>query len=122
MTTTAASKQAMGRYGEAIAERHLTAQGLVVLERNWHCTEGEIDLVLREGDTLVICEVKTRSDDAFGTPQQAVTQAKLDRLHRLAERWITARGLRPAEVRVDLVAVHRPRRGAARVEHVRGLS
>lgn len=122
MTTTAASKQAMGRYGEDIAERHLTAQGLVVLERNWRCAEGEIDLVLREGATLVICEVKTRYDDAFGTPQQAVTQAKLDRLHRLAERWIAARGLRPAEVRVDLVAVHRPRRGAARIEHVRGLS
>ncbi|WGL53717.1 YraN family protein [Nocardioides sp. BP30] len=121
MTTTAASKQAMGRYGEEVAKRHLTAQGMVVLDRNWRCAEGEIDLVLRDGDTLVVCEVKTRSDDAFGTPQQAVTPVKLERLQRLAERWVVARGLRPAEVRIDLVAVHRPRRGAAHVEHVRGL-
>lgn len=122
MTTTAASKQALGRYGEDVAERHLIEQGLVVLERNWRCPEGEIDLVLRDGATLVVCEVKTRRDDAFGTPHQAVTAAKLDRLRRLADRWVAERGVRPDDVRIDLVAVHRPRRGAARVEHVRGLS
>ena len=122
MTTTAASKQAMGRYGEDVAERHLSEQGLVVLERNWRCAEGEIDLVLRDGATLVICEVKTRADDAFGTPHQAVTPAKLERLQRLAMRWVQERGVHPAEIRIDLVAVHRPRRGAAGVEHVRGLA
>lgn len=122
MTTTAASKQAMGRYGEDVAERHLTGQGLVVLDRNWRCAEGEIDLVLRDGATLVVCEVKTRQDDAFGTPHQAITAAKLDRLKRLAERWTSERGLRPAGIRIDLVAVRRPRRGPAHVDHVRGLS
>ena len=122
MTTTAASKQAMGRYGEDVAERHLSEQGLVVLERNWRCAEGGIDLVLRDGATLVICEVKTRADDAFGTPHQAVTPAKLERLQRLAMRWVQERGVHPAEIRIDLVAVHRPRRGAAGVEHVRGLA
>lgn len=122
MTTTAASKQAMGRYGEEVAERYLVEEGLVVLDRNWRCAEGEIDLVLREGATLVICEVKTRYDDAFGTPHQAVTPAKLDRLQRLAARWVEERGVRPAGIRIDLVAIRRPRRGAAQVEHVRGLS
>ena len=122
MTTTAASKQAVGRYGEDVAERHLSEQGLVVLDRNWRCAEGEIDLVLRDGAALVICEVKTRSDDAFGTPHQAVTPAKLERLRRLAMHWVRERGVRPSEIRIDLVAVYRPRRGAAQVEHVRGLS
>lgn len=122
MTTTAASKQAMGRYGEEVAERHLVEKGLVVLDRNWRCAEGEIDLVLREGATLVVCEVKTRYDDAFGTPHQAVTPGKLERLQRLAARWVEERGVRPPGIRIDLVAIRRPRRGAAQVEHVRGLS
>jgi len=112
----------MGRYGEDVAERYLIERGLAVLERNWRCPEGEIDLLLREGTTLVVCEVKTRYDDAFGTPHQAVTPAKLERLKRLAARWVAERGIRPSGTRIDLVAIHRPRRGAAVVEYVRGLS
>jgi putative endonuclease len=56
MTTTAASKQALGAYGETVAARHLVAAGLVLLDRNWRCEEGEIDLVLREGPVLVVCQ------------------------------------------------------------------
>jgi putative endonuclease len=121
MTTTAASKQALGAYGEAVAARHLVAAGLSLLDRNWRCEEGEIDLVLREGAVLVVCEVKTRSSEACGSPHEAVSPAKLDRLRRLAQRWADDHGLRPPETRIDLVAVLRPRRGAAVVEHVRGI-
>jgi putative endonuclease len=121
MTTTAASKQALGAYGEAVAARHLVAAGLSLLDRNWRCEEGEIDLVLREGAVLVVCEVKTRSSEACGSPHEAVSPAKLDRLRRLAQRWVDDHGLRPPETRIDLVAVLRPRRGAAVVEHVRGI-
>jgi putative endonuclease len=119
--TTTARRRALGAYGERLAARHLTQRGLVVLDRNWRCDAGEIDLVLRDGDVLVICEVKTRTSDACGTPHEAVTPAKLDRLKRLAARWAEDHGVRPAEVRIDLVAVHRPRRGAASVDHVAGL-
>ena len=122
MTTTAHQKQALGRYGEAVAERHLVGRGLTVLDRNWRCDEGEIDLVLRHGDVLVVCEVKTRSTDDFGSPHEAVDEVKLDRMRRLAQRWVTAHGLsRVPDVRLDLVAVRQPPRGAAVVEHVQGL-
>lgn len=121
MTTTAASKQAVGAYGETVAARHLAERGLRVLERNWRCDEGEIDLVLREGDVLVVCEVKTRTSAACGSPHEAVSPAKLERLHRLAHRWAGDHGLRPPETRIDLVAVRLPRKGAAEVEHVRGI-
>jgi putative endonuclease len=122
-TTDAPStrRNALGRYGEDVAARHLVALGLVVLDRNWRCPSGEIDLVLRDGDVLVVCEVKTRSSDACGSPHEAVTPAKLDRLKRLGLLWAEAHGVRPAETRIDLVAVRRARRGAATVEHVRGL-
>lgn len=122
MTTTAASRQALGAYGEDVAARLLTGErGMVLLDRNWRCADGELDLVLRDGDTLVACEVKTRRGHGCGSPHEAVDTTRLDRLHRLAWRWAEEHELRPDDVRVDLVAVLRPRRGAAVVDHVEGL-
>jgi putative endonuclease len=118
---TAARRQALGHYGEGVAERHLGELGMVVLDRNWRCPAGEIDLVLRDGLALVICEVKTRSSVACGTPLEAVTPTKVERLRRLAAHWLQAHPVRPLEVRIDMVGVLRPRRGPAQVEHVRGV-
>lgn len=119
--TTMTHHQALGRYGERLAADHLVAQGMVVLDRNWRCDEGELDLLLRDGRTLVACEVKTRSSLDHGTPHEAITDAKLERLRRLVVRWVAERGVHPPETRVDLVAVLRPRTGKAQVEHVRGI-
>jgi putative endonuclease len=121
MRTTAQARQAIGAYGEEVAARHLRERGMSVLERNWRCPEGEVDIVLRDGATLVVCEVKTRTSLRAGTPHEAISDVKLDRLKRLGERWAAERGIRPDGIRVDLVAVVRPRRGPALVEHVPGL-
>ena len=121
MGTTAAARIALGRYGEDVAERYLRDQGMVLLDRNWRCREGELDLVLREGNVLVVCEVKARRGSSAGTPHEAVDATKLERLGRLAERWATEHRLRPPGIRIDLVAVERGDRGAARIDHVRGL-
>ncbi|MFC7218251.1 YraN family protein [Streptomyces polyrhachis] len=115
--------QAIGRYGERLAERRLTAAGMTVLARNWRCREGEIDLVALDGDALVICEVKTRSESGFEHPMAAVTLEKAERLRRLAAQWLSRHGGPPAGgVRIDLVGVLLPERGAALVEHVRGVA
>jgi putative endonuclease len=122
MTTTAASRRALGAYGEEVAARLLTNEhAMTLLDRNWRCSEGELDLVLREGDVLVACEVKTRRGDGCGSPHEAVDPVRLERLHRLVWRWAEEHDVHPGGTRVDLVAVLRPRRGAAVVEHVRGL-
>ncbi|HET6940371.1 MAG TPA: YraN family protein [Nocardioides sp.] len=122
MTTTAASRRTLGAYGEDVAARLLTLErGMVLLDRNWRCPEGELDLVLRDGDVLVACEVKTRRGESCGTPHEAVDPVRLERLHRLVWRWAEEHDVHPGEARVDLVAVQRPRRGAAVVEHVAGL-
>jgi putative endonuclease len=115
------AKDALGRYGEQVAERHLVDQGMVVLDRNWRCEAGELDLVLRDGAVLVFCEVKTRSGTAYGHPLAAVDAVKTERLVRLADRWMEERGITGTEIRFDVVAVVRSLRGAAEVEHVRGL-
>ncbi len=116
------AKDALGRYGEEVAARHLQADGFVVLERNWRCDSGEIDIVARDGDVLVVCEVKTRTSLRFGSPFEAVTERKLHRLERLGMRWMREHGVRPRSMRVDVVSVLRPPAGRQVVEHVRGLS
>lgn len=121
MVTTAQARQALGAYGEDVALRHLLDRGLVLLDRNWRCASGEIDLVLRDGDDLVVCEVKTRTSLVAGSPHEAVSATKLERLKVLGELWCEHAGLRPGGLRIDLVAVLRPRRGPAVVEHVAGL-
>ena len=120
-STTAAVTRALGAYGETLAARHLVEQGMVLLDRNWRCDAGEIDLVLRDGRVLVVCEVKTRSGLGFGHPHEAVTDTKVDRLTRLGVLWQEAHGVRAPELRIDLVCVVRPRRGPSTLDHVRGV-
>ncbi len=116
-----AQARSLGAYGERVAARHLVGLGMTVLDRNWRCSAGEIDLVLRDGAVLVVCEVKTRRGLGFGHPVAAVRERKLERLQRLALFWMEARGVTAPEVRIDVVGVVQPRRGPAQVEHVRGI-
>jgi putative endonuclease len=114
------AKDAVGHYGEDVAVRHLSEAGLQILARNWRCAEGEIDIVARDRDALVICEVKTRTSTKFGLPAEAVTRRKAERLRRLAYLWLLEHPAGGAEVRFDVVSVMPSRSGAASVEHVRG--
>ena len=114
------AKDAVGAYGERVAVAHLVAEGMVLLDRNWRGRTGEIDVVLREGAAVVFCEVKTRRSNRFGAPAEAVVATKVRRLRRLAAQWLDETGVRPAEVRFDVVSVLPQPAGAARVEHVRG--
>ena len=119
--TTARQRLATGGYGEASAAHYLVEQGMVVLDRNWRCSAGEVDLVLRDGPVLVFCEVKTRATAAFGAPLEAVTPAKVARLRRLAARWMQEHGVRADDVRLDLVGVRLDVSGPGRFDHARGV-
>ncbi len=77
----------------------------MVVDRNWRCREGEIDLVLTRARLLVFCEVKTRSSNAYGSPAAAVTLAKQMRLRKLGMRWIDAHQVRPSAIRFDVACV-----------------
>ncbi len=122
MTTTQAQRKALGDHGERIAARHLTEAGLKVLDRNWRCSAGEIDIVAAVDRTVVVCEVKTRSTGRFGTPLEAITPVKAARLHRLGWLWVHTHGVHCEAVRVDVLAVLRQRRGPAVVEHIVGIA
>jgi putative endonuclease len=88
------AKDLLGRHGETLAVAFLETQGMRIMDRNWRCSEGEIDIVALDGDTLVIAEVKTRKNLAYGHPFEAVGAAKLARLHRLAFSWCRDHELR----------------------------
>jgi putative endonuclease len=98
-------RQQLGAEGEARVADHYEARGYTLLERNWRCRDGELDLVLRTGRTLVICEVKTRSSAAFGTPAEAVTRVKQAKLRLLARRYLETAPFHPSTVRFDVAAV-----------------
>lgn len=115
------AKDAVGRYGEDLAVRHLEGKGWRIVERNWRGAAGELDIVAMDGTTLVVVEVKTRSGTGFGYPAEAVTLTKLTRLRRLAGQWLTDHDARVASVRIDVVGVVLPREGAAEVEHLVGV-
>ncbi|MDH6129176.1 YraN family protein [Kitasatospora sp. GP82] len=85
------SNNGLGRYGEEVAARWLAAGGLRILERNWRCAEGELDIVALDGDTLAVCEVKTRSERGFQQPSEGIDRTKAERLRHLAERWLGER-------------------------------
>jgi putative endonuclease len=121
MTATHAQRTALGAYGERLAARFLVDSGLVVLDRNWRCRDGEIDIVAGDGDELVVCEVKARSSTRFGTPLEAITPQKADRLYRLGQRWLAAHDVTFVSVRVDVVCVM-VGTGRARLEHLRAVA
>jgi putative endonuclease len=115
------AKDALGRRGEQLAAQYLERAGFRILDRNWRCAEGEIDIVAAERRVLVVCEVKTRSGVGYGSPLDAITRAKRSRLRRLAIRWLVAHGVLFDEVRIDVIGLLRDRSGQFTVEHVRGV-
>ena len=95
----------LGADGEDLAAAWYLARGYELLERNWRCRDGEIDLIVHRNRSVVICEVKTRATGAFGVPAEAVTQAKRRKLRALAARWLDVAPFRPREIRFDVAAI-----------------
>ncbi|MGL4339495.1 MAG: YraN family protein [Rhodoglobus sp.] len=113
-----AAKNTLGAQGEAIAARYLEHAGFVIIDRNWRCHQGEIDLIARDGDELVFVEVKTRSSVLFGHPLEAITARKLSRLKRLAAAWCEQNPGDHSRIRIDAVGIIVPPTGDVEVEHL----
>jgi putative endonuclease len=114
-------KDVLGQTGEQLAADFLLQIGFRILDRNYRCAEGEIDIVAAEHRTLVVCEVKTRSGTRYGTPIEAVTPKKLRRLRRLAVQWVVSHGVIFDGLRVDVIGILKSPAGEFSIEHVRGV-
>ncbi|MBK7257733.1 MAG: YraN family protein [Ignavibacteriae bacterium] len=94
-----------GGYGEQLARAFLVREGFRILEMNYRFHHGEIDIIAEEGDVLVFCEVKTRTNDRYGAPELAVTALKQRQIRKIALGYITVRGLHDRVCRFDVVAI-----------------
>ena len=113
----------LGALGEQLAVDHLTALGLRVIERNWRCRYGELDVIAADltAKVIVFVEVKTRTTDQFGGVAQAVTPQKVRRLRRLAGLWLASHDGSWAQVRIDVVGIRIGNRRTPELTHVQGV-
>ncbi|MFV0251727.1 MAG: YraN family protein [Beutenbergiaceae bacterium] len=111
----------VGRTGERDAAGWLRRSGMEILDTNWRCRYGELDIVARDRDTLVFVEVKTRTSTAYGHPAEAVTGVKLARLRRLATAWLQQHSQHASAIRIDVIAVLSPAGQDPMIEHLRGV-
>ncbi|MDO4783542.1 MAG: YraN family protein [Propionibacteriaceae bacterium] len=112
----------LGARGEDLAVDHLLSQGWVVIERNWRCRTGEIDIVAADPEgTVVFVEVKCRAGTGYGDPLEAITYAKARRLRQLAGLWLAEHGEGAPQVRLDAIGVIVARGQRPRIHHVKGI-
>lgn len=106
-----------GRRGEELAASFLSGKGYRIIERNWRCLTGELDLVAQDSDTLVFVEVRTRSSARFGRAEESITPAKQARLVELAQLYMQEKELAIQHWRIDVIAVQLGR-GVPEVNHI----
>jgi len=114
------SRTKLGNWGEDLAHRMLREKGYAILDTNYRCRWGEIDIVAQEGDEIVFVEVRTRSSSVYGSPEESVTRAKVRRLVATALDYLQTQGGALVSWRIDLVAVRTSRTGnSPRIDHLR---
>lgn len=109
-------RRALGRRGEDLVADWYEAAGYRILARNWRSREGELDLVVSRGRTVVFCEVKTRRSTRFGAPVEAVTATKQRRIRTLALQWLATQSSPGVDLRFDVASVLFPSEGKPVVE------
>ncbi len=105
MRPPAGSKRQTGAFGEEIAAAHLTKLGYRILEKNYRCPLGEIDMVAREGGQIVFVEVKSRRNEQYGDPQSAVDRKKQQKISMIAQYYLKEKRLYGRQARFDVLAV-----------------
>lgn len=109
----------IGQRGEDAAAAYLLRCGMRIVDRNWRCSAGEIDIIALDADELVFVEVKTRRVTSAGTPEEAVSPSKQKRLARLARTYLAQTGLTETHVRFDVIAIQVVTQDRALLRHRR---
>ncbi|MDA3629814.1 YraN family protein [Saccharopolyspora oryzae] len=114
-------RHALGLEGERLAAGLLEHRGMTVLDRNWRCPHGELDIVAADGESVVFCEVKTRSGVDYGGPRYALNAEKIGRIRNAARAWLAERELVGCSVRFDFVSVLWPPGQPVLLQHLEGV-
>lgn len=114
-------KQKLGRRGEDEAVSYLKKKGYIIIQRNYRCSLGEIDIIAKEGKTLVFIEVRSRSSDRFGMPQESVNRSKMLKIYKVAQYYLKAVQKEEEPVRFDVLALlFDIENQLMRLEHIKG--
>ena len=113
------TRREVGAKGEKLAEEHLKRRGYKIVERNFRCRQGEVDIIAQQGECLVFVEVRTKKSYGYGTPEESITIAKSERLISLADSYIQTLDTPPPSWRIDVVAVElTPDDKVSRLDHI----
>lgn len=112
----------IGARGEMIAREHLERRGCTILAQNWRHRDGELDLIVRDGETVVAVEVKTRTGLGYGHPLEAITPRKAHRIRRLLGAWARAHTARGTRLRVDAIGIVLRDGERPRLDHLQGVA
>ena len=99
------TRKQTGRRGEDMAATYLAQQGYEIVQRNWRCSTGEVDIIARKGNTLIFVEVRTRRSRRFGTAEESITPAKQARLMELAQAYLQAFQINNCSWQIDVIAI-----------------
>lgn len=113
-----ASTKEQGNKGEQIAKLHLKHLGFEIVEMNYRFGHGEIDIIAKDGDTLVFCEVKMRKSDEYGDPEYAITPNKQKQIRKIAQGYLYEHEIKEQDCRFDVVAI-RMKRGTPEINYIR---
>lgn len=111
--------RSLGEVGESVAVTFLKGLRYCIVERNFRCKCGEIDIVAKDGKTIVFIEVKTRSNEAYGVPQLAVTPFKQRQISKAALTWLAQKKLENVDARFDVIGILQRGHELPEIEHIR---
>lgn len=111
-------RRELGNWGEEQAREYLEGQGFIILEQNYRCVLGEMDLIALDGESLVFIEVKTRTSTAYGFPMESIGKRKQEKYIQMASYYAKAKGLYKAPLRFDVVEVMAARQGLLSINHI----
>lgn len=111
------NKSKTGKNGEDLASKYLHSQGYSILERNFHCPFGEIDIICEKAGVLVFVEVKSRFNNNYGSPEEAVTQSKLRKINRTIDYYLIQHHQKFKPLRIDLIAIDN-----GKINHLENIS
>ncbi len=113
-------KQNTGRKGEELAVAYLESKGYTILERNYFFERSEVDLVAYEGQKIIFVEVKTRTGDGYGAPEDSITDQKRRNIFKASEAWLYERKMDGAPVRFDVISIRDTKQSAPDIKHFEG--
>ncbi len=106
-----------GSYGEELAKKFLLKKGYIILEENYHFGHGELDLIAKDGETIVFVEVKYRKSLEYGRPEYSVTKQKQAQIKKIAQAWLYEREITDTECRIDVIAIYRDEKNRFNTNH-----